>query len=534
MYKEILPIKLQTPVFYIYLPIKTLGRPGNQSSQEIDDWIYTLSFFSKVDMLAAYDLAYYIRYNNYKDEYNVTHHIEAAEGGKTKPQSVIWDKINQSFLLWMNAEKMGLDKAQFVLGAYYYYGKEKCPKSESAAVVLWEKAALQGLSLAQFNLGCCYFLGIGIEQDMKEAVEWWKKAADQKNHYAINNLGYCYYNGQGVPKDINEAVRLWNSVATNKYYTDMQFHNEEDMMRRYQNVDDFSSCTLPLYNLGCCYYYGHGVQQSNVEALELWKLSLQDPNMGDVAMMLGYFYRYGIVANKDFDQSIRCYGAATFSNLFDIEDKVKIHILIGDCYCDYDNPTKKIDEAIKKYKWAIENHKNPEAMYKLSVLYRLGLGVNKNFTEANALLKQSYDLGYTIAAAEIGKIYLEGQGVTISIPEALKWINLAIDHGDFEAHFLLGTLYENGKGVIQDFRKAADLFLRASEHKNPEAQYKMGEFFYNGKGVEQDFEKAYYWLLLASANGNVEATLLRDLCLSRLTKSQIESIQSQASLDFAK
>jgi TPR repeat protein len=65
---------------------------------------------------------------------------------------------------------------------------------------------------AQFNLGVMYYQGLGVEQDLKEAVKWFQKTANQGNANAQHNLGVMYANGKGVEQNYVTAY-AWESIA---------------------------------------------------------------------------------------------------------------------------------------------------------------------------------------------------------------------------------------------------------------------------------------------------------------------------------
>ena len=65
-------------------------------------------------------------------------------------------------------------------------------------------------------------------QDYKEAVKWYRKAAEAGTMNAQFNLGSCYYNGHGVPKDEKEAV---------KWYTKAAEQGDEDAKRELETLN---------------------------------------------------------------------------------------------------------------------------------------------------------------------------------------------------------------------------------------------------------------------------------------------------------
>lgn len=66
---------------------------------------------------------------------------------------------------------------------------------------------------ATFNLGVCYELGVGIEQDMKRAMECYRAAAGLGHKKAMYNLGVFYVHGRGGLKKNRAAARACFEAA---------------------------------------------------------------------------------------------------------------------------------------------------------------------------------------------------------------------------------------------------------------------------------------------------------------------------------
>ena len=146
------------------------------------------------------------------------------------------------------AEK-GNQKAQYNLGMFYARGMGV--KQDLAEAVKWyRKAAEQGEAGAQFHLGMCYSTGEGVEKDGKEAVKWYRKAAEQGVAQAVYSLGVCYATGSGVAKDNSEAVKWYRKAA-------------EMGERTAQN------------NLASCLMHGEGVVKDPVEAGKWFRKSAE-------------------------------------------------------------------------------------------------------------------------------------------------------------------------------------------------------------------------------------------------------------------
>lgn len=66
---------------------------------------------------------------------------------------------------------------------------------------------------ATFNLGICYELGIGVEKNMKNAMECYRSAAGLGHKTAMYNLGIFYVHGRGGLKKNQEAARACFEAA---------------------------------------------------------------------------------------------------------------------------------------------------------------------------------------------------------------------------------------------------------------------------------------------------------------------------------
>ena len=82
--------------------------------------------------------------------------------------------------------------------------------------------------------------------DYRSALRFFFNAAEMCNPSAQYNLGRCYYNGHGVPQDYKEAVKWYKKAAEQGY-------------------------GLAQYHLGVCYENGKGVPQDYMEALKWYR-----------------------------------------------------------------------------------------------------------------------------------------------------------------------------------------------------------------------------------------------------------------------
>jgi len=99
-----------------------------------------------------------------------------------------------------------------------------------------------------------YLHGIGVEQNIQEALIWYAKSGEQGNVAAQYELGRMYSgmfetsNGKQIPKDMKKVL-YWHRKAAKEGLKDSQ------------------------YELGVCYYTGNGVKKDIQEAIRWYKLS---------------------------------------------------------------------------------------------------------------------------------------------------------------------------------------------------------------------------------------------------------------------
>ena len=96
-------------------------------------------------------------------------------------------------------------EAIHLLGQKYFFGSLGLQKDMRKAVELYTEAAELGSIEALAHLGDSYRRGQGVEHDMATAVEYYKKAAMQGHVQSRHNLGH-YEGQQGNP---DRAVRHW-------------------------------------------------------------------------------------------------------------------------------------------------------------------------------------------------------------------------------------------------------------------------------------------------------------------------------------
>ena len=74
-------------------------------------------------------------------------------------------------------------------------------------------AAQLGSPEGENNLAWMYQKGVGVEQDLEQALQWYRRSAAQDNGQAINNLGHFYEHGLVTSIDLDKALKYYRRGA---------------------------------------------------------------------------------------------------------------------------------------------------------------------------------------------------------------------------------------------------------------------------------------------------------------------------------
>jgi len=87
---------------------------------------------------------------------------------------------------------------------------------------------------------------------------------------------------------------------------------------------------------------------------------------------------------------------------------------------------------------------NPEAQFKIGIIFAYGKDVSKNQSEATAWFRKAAAQGYANAQYALALIYNEGQGVEKDYAQAVKWFERAAKQGLAPAQYGLAVKYGQG------------------------------------------------------------------------------------------
>ena len=147
----------------------------------------------------------------------------------------------------------------------------------------------RGNAEAQFQLGNCYYHGLGIEQNIQEALSWYNRAASSGYAPAQNAIGKAHETGDFGAEDLKTAQRYY-TMAANQGNVEAMYNLGRLCVDGYFNytaeaVKWFAKAAgqgfaPAMFDLGHCYENGYGVKTNRTTALE-WYIKASEAGHGD-------------------------------------------------------------------------------------------------------------------------------------------------------------------------------------------------------------------------------------------------------------
>ncbi|KAJ7387163.1 hypothetical protein OS493_004129 [Desmophyllum pertusum] len=200
--------------------------------------------------------------------------LETGEGGVER------DPIEAGKLFTELAEQ-GHPFAQFSLAQLYHNGVGMTQDLKEA-LSLYEASAMNGMREANTMIGNMYATGEIGKVDLTKAAEYFKKAAEKGDVPALMSLGAFYNRGTGVEKDYEKSFKCYKAAADQghltaqynigvNYFVGMGVENDMKKAAYYFDLAARRGHVLAQINLGNMYYYGYGVDKDWEKSRELYK-----------------------------------------------------------------------------------------------------------------------------------------------------------------------------------------------------------------------------------------------------------------------
>ena len=311
--------------------------------------------------------------------------------------------------------------AQYRIAWYMTFEDQKegvDPDWAERAVDYFEHAAAQGHGDAMLDLGCMYISRRGVEYDKRKAVYWYKKAAEMLYPKAFRCLIYaldipCEYfdpNEKGMDyrtiyeyafkgallNEQNALYILGDLLFSGKYAEQDQeaAYNLycQSKMYIYDTTDD--SYADVCLRIGECYYKGFAEIQNNDEAEEYLRSAIEcyefRRERGDPPEFVdpGYNRAKALIKEMNSGKTYKWRNLVTEHS----EDDYQASLPIIESFDE-----TAYEEAFLLYtKYAMAGGNiGKEALLNLSLMYRDGLGVEKDEAFASFCESKSLEEAYT-------------------------------------------------------------------------------------------------------------------------------------------
>lgn len=439
--------------------------------------------------------------------------------------------------------------------AYLYYTGAGTEKNDPLAAYWWVMSAESGVSLAMFCASVVFMNGIGTAQNTKEGQRWIEKFVSMglKDVASSYSRNYTASQRQAAPE---------TALVTGPTGMVIDRNRPEDMIEQY-GLDELVEAAVmdnhdAAYVLGCCYYWGLGVEEDPVSSFE-WFLRIAEE--GDTAsyIWVGDAYSYGEGTEMDEEKAFYWYTKSAEAG--DPEGM----LCLGYSYMEGEGVQTNYAEGLKWMNRAISAG-SEIAMYDMGLSYYEGSwGVQKDWNEALRLWRMGAERGSQsckealsllekemaaqqtapkntqqtspkttntgsvdidrgqpeemmsllgveglIEAAQRGDLdaayilgwcYYYGIGVDTSYEDSFGWFLRVAEEGDPSAYMWVADAYYFGMGTAQDYEEAIEWYREAAEEGDPRAMYMLGVMYQNGLGVRQDDRKADKWFSRAEEEG---------------------------------
>jgi len=171
---------------------------------------------------------------------------------------------------------------------------------------------------------------------------------------------------------------------------------------------------------------------------------------------------------------------------------------------------------------------NPEAQFRLGVMYGNGDGVALDHAEAIRWFEKAAAQDHQNALITMAWMYASGAGVDADEDRARELYLKAAGLGSSKAQYVVGTMYRFAQyGVEKDIAKAVDWYLKAANQGMATAQFALGRMLMEGKGVEQDDAAALQWLSLAHVNGSKRAEDYVKHLIKRMDPAVVQAVRER-------
>lgn len=246
----------------------------------------------------------------------------------------------------------------------------------------------------------------------------------------------------------------------------------------------------------------------------------QSDNAASAMTLVGELYRDGLGLRQDHKEAVRWYRLAAARG-----DRQAMFAL-GRAYLEGKGVDKNEDRAREHFSSAAAKG-HAAALYNLGIM-ALGVPTKDNPGDperAAGFFRQAAQGGDIDATYSLAVLYRRGLGVEKDDEKATTLLKQAADEYHLGAMVEYAIALFNGVGTPKDEKASAQYFIRAAWKNSPVAQNRLARLYASGRGVKRDMIQAMTWHIIARAGGIKDKWL--DDHLPSLTRTQREIVDQQ-------
>lgn len=399
----------------------------------------------------------------------------------------------------------GLPKADSLLSAKMY--KKAISLKDMESVRQLQAQADKGDVFACKLLRECYNNGIGVKQDMKQAmtyVETMARAGDTESQY---ELALYLHNHDNV-----EKAAMWYKRLADKghpggtyYYGRLLFEGDgvtRDKAKGVEYLQRASEMGMKTadYQLAAIYMKGDGVEKNEAKGIAYLRSAAYDTypkrqaTRRKAQWQLAGYYQQGVGLTQDYYTAAQWYAEAykgnekQFAKLMKDEKNAAFRQYLG-CLRTW-RMGKDPQAAVSKLDGLAKVCRADADVLKAQIYLDDSYAKKNDKKAARMLVKYQDTMPW--AAYTLSTLYQEGRGVKKDEEKALELLRKAADMECYAAQLDLAARYMNGDGVKANAQQAAALLLNVEGQNQltPEAAALLAECYQKKVPVLPDLDQA--------------------------------------------
>ena len=148
----------------------------------------------------------------------------------------------------------------------------------------------------------------------------------------------------------------------------------------------------------------------------------------------------------------------------------------------------------------------------------------KDFKKAAYYLSYFASNGDDVAQYNMGILYRDGLGVEKNNKVALSWFLLSAEQNNMLANYAIAKLIEDTEDLDQLEKNAIDYFKEAAFLGHAIAPLEIGNFYFSRQNAPEDLVRAFIWWSLSFERGAPNVYKNISKITPELSKSQMDSI----------